>query len=315
MQTTRSKPPSSSSSSSSSSFFSSSFSSPSSSSSSLWVFLVLLLLLSTSQVTHGKATDVLVQSVKTPHPGVVGSPARLECRYTVGSQGFYSVRWYKNDEQFYSYVPRSHPIVKVDHELEGVDVELSKSDDRVVTLRALRMDSEGNYRCEVMSEAPNFKSSIASANLTVVVVPEVPELSGLRERYVVGDEVNVTCAARDGRPPARLRFYIDNREIHPGSGRVRELPSTPGSYSGVYNSRASLRLPVRKGMVPLVSVKCAADVLGEVTEVTASLEVEEHRSLVDLLFSAGNVVTPALTTLALVLLVAPSLPRLLQGPS
>lgn len=46
--------------------------------------------------------------------------------------------------------------------------QLNQSDERVVTLRELRLDSEGEYRCEVMSESPYFKSSFSSTNLTVV---------------------------------------------------------------------------------------------------------------------------------------------------
>ncbi|KAG7165836.1 putative cell adhesion molecule 3-like [Homarus americanus] len=69
------------------------------------------------------ATGVNVQRVVVPTPGVVGRPATLECQWTTGHRGFYSVRWYKNDEQFYSFVPKNKPQVKVDHNINGVNVE------------------------------------------------------------------------------------------------------------------------------------------------------------------------------------------------
>lgn len=62
--------------------------------------------------------------MKVPTPGVVGHPAQLECLWEAGAKGFYSVRWYKNGEQFYSFVPKNTPQVKVDHHLQGVSVEV-----------------------------------------------------------------------------------------------------------------------------------------------------------------------------------------------
>lgn len=66
-----------------------------------------------------------MHSVKVPQPGVEGRSARLECLWAADERGFYSVRWYKNEEQFYSYVPKNKPQVKVDHDIEGVNVEVS----------------------------------------------------------------------------------------------------------------------------------------------------------------------------------------------
>lgn len=47
-------------------------------------------------------------------------------------------------------------------------LQLSESNEYVVTLRKIDLASQGIYRCEVMSEAPTFQTSFASANLTVV---------------------------------------------------------------------------------------------------------------------------------------------------
>lgn len=62
--------------------------------------------------------------MKVPQPGVAGRPATLECLWAAGDRGFYSVRWYKNDEQFYSFVPKNKPRVKVDHHIRGVSVKV-----------------------------------------------------------------------------------------------------------------------------------------------------------------------------------------------
>ncbi|XP_069954735.1 cell adhesion molecule 3 isoform X1 [Cherax quadricarinatus] len=202
--------------------------------------------------------------------------------------GFYSVRWYKNGEQFYSFVPKNTPQVKVDHHLRGVTVELTQSDEHRVTLRELRLDSDGVYRCEVMSEAPTFQTSFASSNMTVVVMPEAPVLKGLRGVYRVGDILNVTCTARDAFPHATLTFHVNGRLVHPGSGRVQELPTTEGTYPGVYSSTSRLVLPLSEHHAPTLSLVCYAHVLSLSVPIEASIKVEPPRTPILSFFNAAG---------------------------
>ncbi|XP_045108601.1 cell adhesion molecule 3-like isoform X1 [Portunus trituberculatus] len=264
------------------------------------LLLLLLLLLATS-LPQG-ASGVQVQSVKVPQPGVAGRSARLECLWRAGNRGFYSVRWYKNDEQFYSYVPKNKPQIKVDHHLQGVSVELSKSDERVVSLRELHLDSEGVYRCEVMSESPYFESSFASTNLTVVAMPAAPILSGLRPSYRVGETLNVTCTAEDARPPARLTFTMNNEQLTAESGRVHTLPVEEGSRPGVYTTRAVLERPLGSRMVPSLNLVCRAEVHSISTQVAANVEVYGHSGSAPLsLLNTGCGPSPAFPALLLLL--------------
>lgn len=260
---------------------------------------ICVLLLSAIGIPEG-ASGVQVHKVKVPQPGVAGRPAILECLWAAGERGFYSVRWYKNDEQFYSYVPKNKPQVKVDHHIEGVSVELSESDERVVKLRELRLDSEGVYRCEVMSESPYFESSFASSNLTVVAMPAAPTLGGLRASYRVGETLNVTCTARDARPPARIIFLMNTESVTADSGRVRTLPPRDGNYRGVYDTTAVLERPVGRRLVPSLKLVCRAVVLSLSTQVEANVEVNEHSGSAPLfLLNTGSGLTPALPALLL----------------
>ncbi|XP_063843425.1 uncharacterized protein LOC135090536 isoform X2 [Scylla paramamosain] len=276
---------------------------------SLWGLLFLF----TLSIPQG-ALGVQVHNVKVPQPGVAGRQARLECLWAAGERGFYSVRWYKNDEQFYSYVPKNKPQVKVDHHIEGVSVELSQSDERVVTLRELRLDSEGVYRCEVMSESPYFESSFASSNLTVVAMPDAPTLGGLRSSYRVGEMLNVTCTAYDSRPPARLTFFMNREAVTPESGRVRTLAPREGRYLGVYDTTAVLERPIGRRLVPSLSLVCRAEVLSLSTQVEANVEVHEHSGSAPLfLLNTGSGLSPALPALLLPPLLLTTLTHLLTS--
>lgn len=243
-----------------------------------------------------------MHSVKVPMPGQVGKPARLECLWVAGDRGFYSVRWYKNDEQFYSYVPKNKPQVKVDHHLAGVQVELPQSDERVVSLRELRLDSEGVYRCEVMSESPYFESSFASSNLTVVAMPDAPTMVGLRPSYRVGETLNVTCTARDARPPANVTFFMNGEQLTAGSGRVKTLPIREGSRPGLYDTTAVLQRPLGRRLVPSLSLVCQAQVDSLTAKVEANVEVHGHSGSAPLsLLNTGSGPSPSFPVLLLLL--------------
>ncbi|XP_071527854.1 uncharacterized protein [Panulirus ornatus] len=254
--------------------------------------LVYVLLVFLLGVTPG-ASGVLVQNVRVPSPAIVGQSAQLECLWEEGAKGFYSVRWYKNGEQFYSYVPKNMPQVKVDHHLPGVRVMLSHSNEKVVTLGEVRMDSEGVYRCEVMSEAPKFETAFASSNLTVVVMPERPRMAGLRDLYTVGDLLNLTCTARDARPSALLSFLVNGVAVPPRSGHVWGVSSTEGSYGGVYTSSSRLLLPLGERHVPSVMVQCRAQVLSLFTHTNLTALVRHPPSPILSFFNTGAAAGPA----------------------
>nr|XP_045588302.1 uncharacterized protein LOC123750227 isoform X1 [Procambarus clarkii] len=245
-------------------------------------------------------SGVKVHKVVVPRPGVVGRSAELQCQWDEDARGFYSVRWYKNADQFYSYVPKNEPQDKVDHRLAGVSVVLSRSDEYKVTLRELRLDSEGVYRCEVMTESPTFETSFASENLTVVVLPEAPQVEGLRESYTVGDTLNVTCTARDARPPATLAFHVNDRHVPAGTGAVA-VSTTEGSYPGVYTTTARLLLPLGRHHIPAIALLCRSTVLS-IADQTALTAQVHHQPILSFFNTGGSEASPHRVLLVVLLL-------------
>ena len=66
--------------------------------------------------------------VSVPQYKVRGDMALLECQYELGgADKLYSVKWYKDNEEFYRYVPRSD-TVKQSFKVEGVRVEVSAAE-------------------------------------------------------------------------------------------------------------------------------------------------------------------------------------------
>lgn len=62
--------------------------------------------------------------VRIPKHIVKGSTATLECYYNLDGEALYSVKWYKDGNEFYRYVPRDMPPAQI-FLLPGVSVDVS----------------------------------------------------------------------------------------------------------------------------------------------------------------------------------------------
>lgn len=54
-----------------------------------------------------------------------GDQAVLECHYELEGDSLYAVKWYKENEEFFRYVPKSNPPL-FSYKLEGVKVDVSE---------------------------------------------------------------------------------------------------------------------------------------------------------------------------------------------
>lgn len=62
--------------------------------------------------------------VVVPAYRVRGQSALLECEFSLGTDTLYSVKWYRDNEEFYRYMPKYDPP-KHAYKLEGVKVDVS----------------------------------------------------------------------------------------------------------------------------------------------------------------------------------------------
>ncbi|GFQ77655.1 ig-like domain-containing protein [Trichonephila clavata] len=86
-----------------------------------------------------------------------GEPAWLNCSYTLEGDELYSVKWYKNNVEFYRFLPTDRPPGQK-YDLQGVYVDLDQSVEGYVYLKRTDLNTEGVYRCEVSAEAPSFQT-------------------------------------------------------------------------------------------------------------------------------------------------------------
>ncbi|XP_046393980.1 uncharacterized protein LOC124161825 [Ischnura elegans] len=170
---------------------------------------IILLFLNAATLTTG------LRNVRINVPEAVrrGGIARLSCNYDLESSPLYSIKWYKDEEEFYRYVPKEAPPTQV-FPLSGINVDVSLSNDTDVRLNDVQMGLSGVYKCEVSADAPLFHTDIRSAPMVVVDFPdELPEVSIEKRKFGAGERIRANCTAPPSYPPANLTWFLNGQEV------------------------------------------------------------------------------------------------------
>ncbi|XP_042888278.1 uncharacterized protein LOC122263748 [Penaeus japonicus] len=111
-----------------------------------------------------------MSGVSVPSVAVSGTEVKFTCNYETSpahNDTLYSLKWYRGLEQFYEYMPRKDPPMKV-YQTDHVHVDKSQSDATSVVLKDITRQTSGSFRCEVMGDKPLFETDDYWKNMTVV---------------------------------------------------------------------------------------------------------------------------------------------------
>ncbi|XP_021945812.2 uncharacterized protein LOC110844026 [Folsomia candida] len=170
--------------------------------------------------------------------------ATLECPFELGTDRLYAIKWYKDNEEFFRYVPRYRPPIHT-HHLAGVSVSMEGSDQKFVTLRHLDLRSTGTYRCEVSAEGPSFASVSGEGKMTVIHLPEHgPQITGkIQEEYENGDNLVLNCSSAKSFPPARLSWFINDQMVEKGVEQLKpKRANVPLTQLGMQSTMSTLNV-------------------------------------------------------------------------
>ncbi|XP_023951944.1 uncharacterized protein LOC112055885 [Bicyclus anynana] len=239
--------------------------------------------------------------VTVPSYRIRGQPAQLECEFELGGDTLYSVKWYRDNEEFYRYMPKYDPP-KHAYKLDGVKVELSKSDKGRVMLHPVTLKSSGLYRCEISAEAPSFASVAGEGKMEVIYLPrEGPRITGNEQENRRGDSLFLNCTSGRSYPAAILSWDIDGEKVVDPTLLV-EYPPLQHAH-GLLSSALGLRVPAGRTM----QVKCTARVApawreGSEAIVGNSKELADSKEAMLLVRSSSAALTLNMTLLTLSLL-------------
>lgn len=175
--------------------------------------IALLLLLLWKQ---DSVRSVRLVALRVPAHEREGGMALLDCQYDMEGDTLYSVKWYKDEREFYRYMPKNDPPV-FRFATTGINVDINRSSNTAVALLNLTQESAGNYKCEVSGEAPLFQTTSRHKYINIHLLPKTgPRLTGLQEQYNIDDVVLANCSLPPTKPKAHLKWFI-NDEPAPAS--------------------------------------------------------------------------------------------------
>ncbi|XP_031338628.1 uncharacterized protein LOC116167411 isoform X2 [Photinus pyralis] len=166
--------------------------------------------------------------VLTLQPAIVerDNNCTLICTYDLEDVPLYTVSWYRGIKEFYRYTPNETPSIKV-FETPGINVAKDQSNSTQVVLRKVEFNLSGNFTCEVTTEKA-FSTRQDVQVMQVVQLPDdAPTISVGREPLDYGDELIANCMSRPSRPPAMLKFILNNRTVARTDPFQKRIPPEP----------------------------------------------------------------------------------------
>ncbi|KAF4523825.1 hypothetical protein B566_EDAN008060, partial [Ephemera danica] len=127
--------------------------------------------------------------MRIPAHKLQAGTANLRCVFDLQNSTLYSVKWYKDGEEFYRYTPADTPPGQ-SFPLPGVTVDLEQSSETRVVLRLLTLESSGTYQ----------------------LPRDSPHISSLAEVYSEGEPIDINCTSARSKPATTLTWYINDQK-------------------------------------------------------------------------------------------------------
>lgn len=74
----------------------------------------------------GNGSALTDMNLIVPRAVRAGHSVTLGCQYDLGNASLYSVKWYRNNDEFYRFVPKEEPPFRV-FPIQGIRVDVSSN--------------------------------------------------------------------------------------------------------------------------------------------------------------------------------------------
>ncbi|XP_066506775.1 cell adhesion molecule 2a isoform X2 [Hoplias malabaricus] len=113
-----------------------------------------------------------------------------------------------------------------------IDLVRASWQELTISIREVTLSDEGPYTCSLFT----MPVKTAKAYLTVLGVPEKPEINGFTKPAMEGDQITLTCVTSGSKPAADIRWFRNEKEVK-GAKEVNASGKT-------FTVRSSLQLQV-----------------------------------------------------------------------
>ncbi|XP_017881868.2 uncharacterized protein LOC108625990 [Ceratina calcarata] len=177
-----------------------------------------------------------LKDLKINVPAVVrsGDTVTLSCNYDLEGLPLYTIQWYREEAEFYRYLPEREPPYST-FNIDGVHVNVSKSNSFDVTLVNVSRKLTGMYKCEVSAGSPTYHTLIERSRMEVVDAPKSdPTIDVQKERISMGELLQANCTTGNSRPASAITWRLNGDLIANDSmiyrTRYLAIPQDDDSY-------------------------------------------------------------------------------------
>ena len=177
--------------------------------------------------------SIKMKGVVAPKWAEKGEMTKIKCDYDLGRDAMYSLKWFKDGQELYRYIPTNQPVQYKSFDLPGIMVDVRKwlllqkkysfkinflqekqTKPNVLVFMVTGPLGSGTYSCEVTIETPSFVTLAESANMTVMTPPlDPPSIVGVASFYNPGDLVEINCTSYESKPAAELHWIINGQNV------------------------------------------------------------------------------------------------------
>jgi len=214
--------------------------------------------------------SLTLTSIEFPSHVMLGQSVSMKCNFNQKeNQKIDSIKWYKDGREFYRLHPGASAGYIRQFEVLGVNVDTNMTNlqqmpggryQHSVTIINTRLDTSGQYRCQITEAQAPFHTEQQDRNLSVIIQPEGkgPRIRVSNNVVAVGSEVSVECWSDRSHPAADLQFFMNGNRVKDESlGQIQISKESDGLLESSYR-RMTLR--VRESHSGSISVKCNANI-------------------------------------------------------
>ncbi|XP_074603928.1 uncharacterized protein LOC141857331 [Brevipalpus obovatus] len=114
---------------------------------------------------------IILTKFHVPSSVMIGDSTWFNCSFDLQGENLYSIKWYRDEVEFYRYIARDlqgPPDQERLPPIEGIYLDLSRSNLGDIFLNTTDHRSGGIYKCEVSAEGPRFRTVKNSQKLRVI---------------------------------------------------------------------------------------------------------------------------------------------------
>ncbi|XP_042184993.1 cell adhesion molecule 3 isoform X2 [Oncorhynchus tshawytscha] len=178
----------------------------------LWTLSLMTLLAASVQSNFIVFDDDPLQPVTQDETASVGGMVTLTCRVAASDNS--SLQW-SNTAQQTLYFGEKRALRD-----NRIQLNRSTGTELSITIGNVQLSDEGEYTCSIFT----MPVRTARATVTVLGVPDKPQISGYEDTVQEGGKVTLTCTSSGSKPPAKLRWYRNQEEL---TGRPDVVETNP----------------------------------------------------------------------------------------